>query len=119
MSTVKETSSAVEKIDVALADSKRMQEDIIESMSTILNQSSEEQYRPIMDSYVTNLKSHRALASISQREPDNMRRLDFKDPEMACSALQEGLQIHWEGKKMESSGQSDVPQNPVQLVQVD
>ena len=109
MSSVKETSSAVEKIDVVLADSKSMQEDIIESMSTILNESTEEQYRPIMDSYVTNLKSHRNLANIPQREPDSMRRLDFKDPEMACSALEEGLQVHWEGKKMESSGQSDVP----------
>jgi len=25
-----------------------------------------------------------------------MRKLDFKDPEVACNALDEGLQIQWE-----------------------
>ena len=47
-----------------------------------------------------------------------MRRLDFRDPEQACVALEEGLQIHWEGKKdMESSSQSEVPENPVEMVE--
>ena len=49
-----------------------------------------------------------------------MKRLDFRDPEQACNALEEGLQIHWEGKKeMESSGQSDVPENPVEVAEGD
>ena len=46
-----------------------------------------------------------------------MRRLDFRDPEMACSALEEGLQVSWEGKRMESSSQSDVPENPVEVAE--
>lgn len=39
-----------------------------------------------------------------------MRRLDFRDPEQACSALEEGLQIHWDDKQaMVDSKQSDLP----------
>ena len=70
-----------------------------------------------MNNYLSNLKTHKNLGNCTQAEPIEMRRLDFRDPEQACSALEEGLQIHWEGKKgMESSGQSDVPENPVEVV---
>ncbi len=53
-----------------------------------------------------------------------MRRLNFKDPEVACNALEEGLQIHWqdqgwEEKKMEASKQSDCPENPVEVVELE
>ena len=116
--SIQETSSAVEKMDYALNDSKRMKDDIIESMSIILDES-EERYRPIMINYQNNLKDHKSLNNFAQNEPVNMRRLDFKDPELACSALEEGLQISWEGKRMESSSQSDVPENPVEVVEID
>jgi|JI10StandDraft_1071094.scaffolds.fasta_scaffold2413585_1 hypothetical protein len=95
-------------------DSKRMKEDIIESMNIILHESEEEQFRPIMNNYQMNLKEHKVLGSKTQSEPINMRRLDFRDPEQACHALEEGLQIHWEDKRgMMDSKQSDVPENPV------
>ena len=54
-----------------------------------------------------------------------MRRLNFKDPLAACNALEEGLQIHWQGnqlnnwedmKQMQISKQSDCPENPVEVV---
>lgn len=49
-----------------------------------------------------------------------MRRLDFRDPEQACSALEEGLQIHWDDKQaMVDSKQSDLPENPVEVVEVE
>lgn len=116
--SIQETSGAVEKIDYALNDSKRMKDDIIESMTIILDES-EERFRPIMVNYQNNLKDHKSLNNFAQNEPVNMRRLDFKDPELACSALEEGLQISWEGKRMESSSQSDVPENPVEVVEID
>lgn len=72
-----------------------------------------------MVNYQNNLKDHKSLNNFAQNEPVNMRRLDFKDPELACSALEEGLQISWEGKRMESSSQSDVPENPVEVVEID
>lgn len=42
--------------------------------------------------------------SINQTDPEqslqiHMRKLDFKDPEAACQALDEGLQIQWEEDK--------------------
>ena len=76
-------------------DSKRMKDDIIESMNIILHESDEEQYRPIMNNYQSNLKNHKNLGNNIQSQPISMRRLDFRDPEQACSALEEGLQIHW------------------------
>jgi len=78
-----------------MGDSKRMKDDIIESMNTILHESDEEQYRPIMNNYQSNLKNHKNLGNNMQTEPISMRRLDFRDPEQACKALEEGLQIHW------------------------
>lgn len=51
------------KIDSALTDSKRMKEDIVESMNIILNESREEQFRPIMDNYQTNMRDYRGLAA--------------------------------------------------------
>lgn len=97
-----------------MADSKRMKEDIIESMNIILHESEEEQFRPIMNNYQMNLRDYKGLGSKTQSEPISMRRLDFRDPEQACNALEEGLQIHWEDKKgMSDSKQSDVPENPV------
>ena len=98
----------------------RMKDDIIESMNIILRESDEEQYRPIMDNYQANLKTHRNMSSNLQSQEINMRRLDFRDPEEACDALEDGLQIHWEGNQgMESSSQSDLPENPVEVVEGD
>ncbi len=54
-----------------------------------------------------------------------MRRLNFKDPLAACNALEEGLQINWQGnqlnnwedkKQMQISKQSDCPENAVEVV---
>ncbi len=54
-----------------------------------------------------------------------MRRLNFKDPLAACNALEEALQIHWQGnqlnnwedmKQMQISKRSDCPQNAVEIV---
>lgn len=39
-----------------MADSKRMKDDIIESMNIILHESEEEQFRPIMNNYQMNLR---------------------------------------------------------------
>jgi hypothetical protein len=117
--SIRPTNEAVSRLDNAITDSKRMKDDIIESMNIILHESDEEQYRPIMNNYQVNLKVHKNLGSSTQCQPIAMRRLDFKDPEQACNALEEGLQIHWEGKKeMESSGQSE-PENPVEVVEGD
>lgn len=106
------------KIDSALTDSKRMKEDIVESMNIILNESREEQFRPIMDNYQTNMRDYRGLASKTPAEPIHMRRLDFRDPEAACKALEEGLQMHWEQREMEYSKQSE-PENPVEVIETD
>jgi hypothetical protein len=65
-----------------------MKEDILESMTIILNESREEQFRPIMDNYQANLRDYRALATKTPAEPIQMRRLDFRDPEAACKALE-------------------------------
>jgi len=46
-----------------MGDSKRMKDDIIESMNTILHESDEEQYRPIMNNYQSNLKNHKNLGN--------------------------------------------------------
>lgn len=48
-----------------------------------------------------------------------MRRLDFRDPEAACKALEEGLQMQWEQREMEYSKQSDGPENPVEVIETD
>jgi hypothetical protein len=40
-----------------------MKDDILESMNIILNESDEEQFRPIMNNYQTNLKDYRNLAN--------------------------------------------------------
>lgn len=77
---MRESSDNMNKIDSALADSKRMKEDILESMNIILNESKEEQFRPIMDNYQSNLRDYRGLASRIPVEAIEMRRLDFKDP---------------------------------------
>jgi hypothetical protein len=66
------------------------------------------------------LKEYKGFGSKVENEVINMRKLEFKDPEKACKALDEGLQIHWEGKtSMVDSKQSDVPENPVELIEVD
>ena len=62
-SAAKESIEHAGKIDNALADSKRMKEDIIESMNIILNESREDQFRPIMDNYQANLRDYRAMAT--------------------------------------------------------
>jgi hypothetical protein len=64
-----------------------MKEDIVESMNIILNESREDQFRPIMDNYQANLRDYRAMATKTTAEPIQTRRLDFRDPETACKAL--------------------------------
>ena len=71
-----------------MVDSKRMKDDIIESMNIILHESDEEQFRPIMNNYHSNLKDYKSLGGKTQEQNVNMRRLDFRDPERACSALE-------------------------------
>lgn len=51
------------RIESAITDSKRMKEDIVESMNIILNESKEEQFRPIMDNYQLNLREYRTLVT--------------------------------------------------------
>ena len=48
-----------------------------------------------------------------------MRHLDFKDPEDACRALEDGLQMQWTQKGIEYSKQSDCPENPVEIIDVE
>lgn len=54
--SIKQTSENIKKIEGAMADSKRMKDDIIESMNIILHESEEEQFRPIMNNYQMNLR---------------------------------------------------------------
>jgi hypothetical protein len=96
-----------------------MKDDIVESMTIILNESKEEQFRPIMDNYQSNLRDYRNLSNKTPAEPIHMRRLDFKDPEAACKALEEGLQMEWEQREMGYSKQSDGPENPVEVIETD
>lgn len=117
-SAAKESIEHASKIDSALADSKRMKEDIVESMNIILNESREDQFRPIMDNYQANLRDYRAMAAKTTAEPIQTRRLDFRDPEIACKALEEGLMMHWEQREMEYSKQSE-PENPVEVIETD
>lgn len=77
---MRDSSDNMSKIDSALTDSKRMKEDILESMNIILNESKEEQFRPIMDNYQSNLRDYRGLVNKIPVEAIEMRRLDFKDP---------------------------------------
>lgn len=73
-----------------------------------------------MNNYQSSLKEYKSLGNKIQSHAIEMRRLDFKDPEAACNALEEGLQIHWQDKKdMSSSKQSDCPENPVEVIEVD
>lgn len=81
----------------------------MESLSIILNESSEEQFRPIMDNYHSNLRDYKSLTVKPPIEPPAMRRLDFKDPETACNALDQGLQMHWLQPQLGYSKQSDCP----------
>ena len=48
-----------------------------------------------MNNYHSNLKEYKTLSSRNSSQNINMRRLDFRDSERACSALEEGLQIQW------------------------
>lgn len=64
-----------------------MKEDILDSMNIILNESREDQFRPIMDNYHANARDYRALAANIPADPLPLRRLDFRDPEAACKAL--------------------------------
>lgn len=48
-----------------------------------------------MNNYQSSLKEYKSLGNKIQNQAIEMRRLDFKDPEAACNALEEGLQIHW------------------------
>ena len=41
-----------------------MKDDIIESMTIILKESEEEQYRPIMNNYISNLQEHKSLEEL-------------------------------------------------------
>ncbi len=68
-----------------------MKDDIIESMNIILHESDEEQFRPIMTNYQMKLKEYKGFGSKVENEVINMRKLEFKDPEKACKALDEGL----------------------------
>lgn len=72
-----------------------MKDDIIESMSIILHDSGEQQFRPIMNKYQNNLRDYRSLSNKFQTAPIVMRRLDFKDNEAACNALEQGLMLQW------------------------
>lgn len=119
---VKESGEARGRLENALGDSKRMKDDIVDSMNIILNESEEEQFRPIMNNYQQNLRDYKNLTNKLQLPPIAMRRLDFKDPEVACNALEEGLQIHWEEKQdseMGYSKQSDCPENPVEVIETE
>lgn len=78
-----------------------------------------------MTNYQNNLKEYKQMGNKMTNQIIEMRRLDFKDPLAACNALEEGLQIHWQGneenrwedkKQMEVSKQSDCPENPVEVV---
>ena len=83
-------------------------------MNIILYESDEFQFRPIMDNYHNNLHEYKEWMNKVKNEPITVRKLHFKDPEAACNALEEGLQIEWEPKdNMEYSKQSDCPENPV------
>lgn len=46
-----------------MEDSQHMKNDIIESMNIILHESSEQEYRPIMDNYKTKLRDYRNLGN--------------------------------------------------------
>jgi len=41
-----------------------------------------------MNNYLSNLRDYRALGNKNLPEAVAMRRLDFKDPEAACNALE-------------------------------
>ena len=72
-----------------------------------------------MTNYQNTLKDYKQLSSKVQNLGIEMRRLNFKDPEAACNALEEGLQIQWREEKMEASKQSDCPENPVEVVELE
>ena len=51
------------KVEEALTDSNIMKHDIIKSMHIILNETDEQQYRPIMDNYQHKLRDYKNLSS--------------------------------------------------------
>ena len=71
-----------------------------------------------MNNYQRNLKEYRHLGNSAVCEDIHMRRVELADPEKACLALEEGLKLHWEGR-MEESKQSEGPENPVEVIEVD
>lgn len=85
------------KLEMALTDSLRMKEDIVDSMEIILYKSEEKEYRPVMTNYQNNLREYKQLGNKMTNQSIEMRKLHFKDPLAACNALEEGLQIHWQG----------------------
>ena len=93
-----------------------MKNDVVESMDIILYDSEEHTYRPIMDNYQKKLRDYRSMTGEPIQPPRDMRRLGFKDAEQACNALEEGLQMQWEGELMEVSKQSECPENPVEVI---
>ena len=56
------------KLQEAITDSQRMKDDILESISIILHESDEEQFRPIMTNYQENLKKYKTLNNRPQQE---------------------------------------------------
>ena len=116
---MRESNEIAGKLETAFTDSQRMKDDICESMDIILFESDEKQYRPVMTNYQNTLKDYKQLSSKVQNLGIEMRRLNFKDPEAACNALEEGLQIQWREEKMEASKQSDCPENPVEVVELE
>ena len=57
-----ETRQGQTRTQEAITDTTNMKNDIVESMNIILHESSEHDYRPIMENYKGKLRDHRSLS---------------------------------------------------------
>ena len=74
-----------------------MKNDIHTSMSTIILEAEESEYRPVMDLYKEKVRKFRnVLNEPAPEEPIYVRKVCFKNGEELCDAIADGISVEWE-----------------------
>lgn len=107
------------KVEDALKNSENMRKDINESLSEVILDAPEYEFRPVMDLYKSNISKFRAIYQDQQSLNIKTKSLRFRgDEEAVCQKLLEELIVEWDEQegKCESEEEED-RKNPVESLQ--
>lgn len=107
------------KVEDALKNSENMRKDINESLSEVILDAPEYEFRPVMDLYKSNISKFRAIYPDQQSLNIKTKSLRFRgDEEAVCQKLLEELIVEWDEQegKCESEEEED-RKNPVESLQ--